>query len=326
MKKKLYGMLLCVVSLLAVLAVVMIMEKGVDSLSEKNDTISEASLNSETESLTESVTEEDSEAVSEVGTEALTEAETETETANLGYALNNPQIDLSGLDTTVLDWGVGANFDEQNVPAGPKMYNEKYGQYGGVFWKDTNGEKIIYLTFDEGYEYGFTPTILDTLKEKDVHAVFFLTAPFIEEHPDYVQRMIDEGHELGNHSVNHPSDGVASKSIEEQTNEVMGVHNMIEEQFGYTMHLFRYPAGKFSEQSLALLNNLGYQSIFWSFAHYDYNTSDQPDQTESLQKMVDRLHPGAIYLLHAVSETNTAVLGDFIDQAQALGYRFELIP
>lgn len=321
-KNKLIQALICVGLLGVVIVLLLVIELLVtrsQASSEKN--ANNAELATEESTQAESVLETET----LFDTESVTESETET-SENLGYALNNPQIALDGLDTTVLDWGVGANYDEENVPAGPKMYNEKYGSYGGVFWMDTQGEKVIYLTFDEGYEYGFTPMILDTLKEKDVKAVFFLTAPFVEEHPEYVQRMIDEGHTLGNHSVSHPSDGVASKTIEGQTEEVMGVHNMVSEQFGYTMHLFRYPAGKFSQQSLALLNNLGYESIFWSFAHYDYNTSDQPDQAESLQKMVDRLHPGAIYLLHAVSETNTAVLGDFIDQAKAAGYRFELIP
>ncbi len=234
-----------------------------------------------------------------------------------GIALQNQQIDLNGLDTTGLDWGQGGDKDQWNRPAGCLQYQEKYGKYNAYFIKDEPEKKVIYLTIDEGYEYGCSPRILDTLKEKNVHAVFFVTKPFAEQNPDLVQRMIDEGHEVGNHSVTHPAAGLSS-------NEVTGLHNYIKEQFGYEMHLFRYPAGKFSEQSVALLNNLNYKSVFWSFAYLDYDVENQPDPAESLQKTIDCLHPGAIYLLHAESETNTQILGDFIDQARAQGYEFKL--
>ncbi len=173
-------------------------------------------------------------------------------------------------------------------------------------------------------EYGCSPRILDTLKEKNVPCVFFVTKSFAEQNPDLVKRMIAEGHEVGNHSVTHPAAGLYSQTIEEQTQEVTGNHNYIKEQFGFDMHLFRYPAGKFNEQSLALLNNLNYKTLFWSFAYLDYDVENQPNPAESLQKMIDCLHPGALYLLHAESETNTQVLGDFIDQARAQGYEFKL--
>lgn len=241
-----------------------------------------------------------------------------------GIVLQNQQIDLNGLDTTGLDWGQGGDKDQWNRPAGCLQYQEKYGKYNAYFIKDDTERKVIYLTIDEGYEYGCSPRILDTLKEKNVHAVFFVTKPFAEQNPDLVQRMIDDGHEVGNHSVTHPAAGLYSQTIEEQTNEVTGLHDYIKNQFGYDMHLFRYPAGKFNEQSLALLNNLNYKTVFWSFAYLDYDVENQPEPAESLQKMIDCLHPGALYLLHAESETNTQVLGDFIDQARAQGYEFKL--
>ena len=241
-----------------------------------------------------------------------------------GIVLQNQQVDLNGLDTTGLDWGQGGDKDQWNRPAGCLQYQEKYGKYNAYFIKDDTERKVIYLTIDEGYEYGCSPRILDTLKEKNVHAVFFVTKPFAEQNPDLVQRMIDDGHEVGNHSVTHPAAGLYSQTIEEQTNEVTGLHDYIKNQFGYDMHLFRYPAGKFNEQSLALLNNLNYKTVFWSFAYLDYDVENQPEPAESLQKMIDCLHPGALYLLHAESETNTQVLGDFIDQARAQGYEFKL--
>ena len=114
-----------------------------------------------------------------------------------------------------------------------------------------------------------------------------------------------------------------SLSLDKQENEVTENHAYIKENFGYDMYLFRYPTGRFSEQSLALLNNCNYKSIFWSFAYLDYDVNNQPDHASSLQKMKDKLHPGAIYLLHAESETNAAELGDFIDAVRAAGYGFK---
>lgn len=250
------------------------------------------------------------------------DAATDT-TANVGMVIQNTQVDITNLDTTCLDWGQGSNVDELNRPDGCDLYQEKYGQYNANFIAPAD-EKVIYLTFDEGYEYGCTPDILATLKEKDVQAVFFVTKPYVEGDPELVQQMIDDGHEVGNHSVTHPSAGLPSETVEQQQNEITENHQYVKDNFGYDMHLFRYPAGKFSEQSLAIINNLNYKSLFWSFAYLDYDVENQPDEAESLQKLVDHLHPGAIFLLHAESWTNTHILGNFIDQARAAGYEFRL--
>ncbi len=233
-----------------------------------------------------------------------------------------PIENVASLSNSAMDWGQGSNMDEKNRPEGAVSAQAKYGSYEAYFIDDKMEDNILYLTFDEGYEYGCSPSILDTLKEKNVKAVFFVTEPYAKDQPDLVRRMIDEGHTLGNHSVTHPSKGLPSQSLETQENEVMENHRYIKDNFGYDMHLFRYPAGKFSEQSLALVHNCGYKSLFWSFAYLDYDVNNQPDQAASLQKMLDKLHPGAIYLLHAESETNTAVLGEFIDRARAAGYEF----
>lgn len=230
---------------------------------------------------------------------------------------------VESLANTSQDWGQGTNVDEKNRPVSAVSYQEKYGAYHALFiGEETN---TIYLTFDEGYEYGCTESILNTLKEKGIKAVFFVTEPYAKDQPELVRRMIDEGHTIGNHSVTHPAAGLPSQSIEVQQQEVMGNHQYILDNFGYQMHLFRYPAGKFSEQSLAVINNCNYKSVFWSFAYVDYDVKNQPDHKESLKKMTDKLHPGAIYLLHAESETNAAVLGDFIDQVKAAGYEFGVL-
>lgn len=254
------------------------------------------------------------------GTSGSTEDSTATEdTKNVGEVITNQQIaNVEALDGTCQNWGQGVNFDEENRPIGAVSYQEKYGDYQANFIG--TDEKKIYLTFDEGYEYGCTPQILDTLKEKGVKATFFVTEPYAKAQPELVQRMIDEGHEIGNHSVTHPSEGLPSQSLEQQKNEVMENHQYIKDNFGYDMHLFRFPAGKFSDRSLAVVNNCNYKSVFWSFAYKDYDVNNQPSESEALQKLKDRMHPGAIYLLHAESTTNTAILGRFIDAAQAAGY------
>ncbi len=320
-----------VVFILIILLLLFFVVKGIRGCGKKKNTAEPASSQSSADASTQTSTESAintalSSAVSQLI--ASGDAKIKEETATSVAIENTPIDNVDALDGTNIDWGSGGAVDEYNRPAGCLQYQEKYGSsYPAYFIAnvDEPEKKVIYLTFDEGYENGYTPAILDTLKEKDVKAVFFCTLPFFKEQPELVQRMIDEGHELGNHSVNHPSAGLPSESVEEQTNEIMEVHNYVVENFDYTMHLFRFPAGKFSERSLAIVNNCNYRAAFWSFAHYDYNTEDQPDVATSLQKAVDSLHPGAIYLLHAVSSTNTEMLGDFIDQAKAAGYEFELL-
>lgn len=238
-----------------------------------------------------------------------------------GKVLNNPVIEnVEALDAVSHDWGQGTNMDEKNRPQGATDAQEKYGKYNAYFIGEESPN--IYLTFDEGYEYGCTESILNTLKEKGVSATFFVTMPYAKSNPELVQRMIDEGHVVGNHSVTHPASGLPSQSLEQQKKEVVDNHAYIKEQFGYDMYLFRYPTGRFSEQSLALVNNCNYKSVFWSFAYLDYDVNNQPEHAASLEKLKSRLHPGAIYLLHAESETNTAILGDFIDAVRDAGYGF----
>ncbi len=244
-------------------------------------------------------------------------------TPNTSHTLNNQQItDLASLSNKNEGWGPGSDTDEKNRPHSTLSYQERYGKYNAHFIVPDSDK--IYLTMDEGYENGCTPAILDTLKEKNVKAVFFVTSQFVKKNPELVQRMIDEGHMVGNHSISHPADGLPSQTIEQQQHEVLGLHDYVKENFNYEMHLFRYPAGKFSEQSLAVVNNCNYKSVFWSFAYLDYDVNNQPDKAKAMDKLMSKLHPGAIYLLHAVSTTNTEILGDFIDQARAQGYEFGL--
>lgn len=232
--------------------------------------------------------------------------------------------DLSSIDNKASSFGYSdANRAANMVPTDWKWYANKWSGYR-VDWIQDTSKNIIYLTMDEGFANDYTATILDTLKAKNVKVLFFLTQNFVEGRPELVKRMIDEGHQIGNHTCNHPN--MPSVSIEKQTTEIMTLHNMVKEKFGYEMRLFRYPEGVFSSQSLALVNNLGYKAVFWSYAYNDYNPSVQIPQNEALERAVKYLHPGAIYLLHANSSTNTAMLGDFIDQARAKGFEFGVYP
>ncbi len=227
---------------------------------------------------------------------------------------------LTALDNTSRSWGQGVRTDDKNRPQGALDGQQTYGQYNA--WFIAEDSPTIYLTIDEGYENGYTSQILDVLKEKQCPAVFFVTMDYVKQNPDLIRRMIDEGHVVGNHSVTHPAKGLPSQSIDTQAEELMALHRYVQETFNYDMYLFRYPAGIYSEQSLALVQQLGYRSVFWSFAYRDWVTDDQPEPTAALQKVTERLHPGAIYLLHAVSATNTQIMGDFIDAARQQGYVF----
>jgi len=224
---------------------------------------------------------------------------------------------LSGQAVT---WGPGTAFDEENRPAACLELQQKYGGLGALFLMPEEGG--ICLTFDEGYENGYTAAILDTLKEKDVRAIFFVTYPYVRDNPELIRRMIDEGHAVGNHTKSHPSlPGLPNEQAKE---EIEYLHRVLEEEYGYTMRLLRPPKGEFSEKTLALAQELGYQTMLWSFAYADWNVESQPEAGEALQKITSRIHPGAIYLLHAVSKTNSAVLGEAIDAFRAAGYELIL--
>ena len=241
----------------------------------------------------------------------------------VGSVIREPVItdEMRALSNKSYDTGVNEkNRNEDNVPNGYIYYMNKWGKNYDAKWLMDTSVKELYLTFDEGYETGNTPEILDILKEKGVKATFFITQYFAEKKPELVKRIIAEGHTLGNHTCSHPADGMPSLSLEEQAEDVLTLENEVRRDFGYEMRFFRYPEGTFSDQSLALMNDMGFTCVFWSFSHVDWDVNNQPDPAEALAKMKDRLHPGAIYLLHAVSTTNTEVLDDLIDYAREQGY------
>ncbi|MCR5694297.1 MAG: polysaccharide deacetylase family protein [Clostridia bacterium] len=200
-------------------------------------------------------------------------------------------------------------------------------QYGGIYRKNAD-QKVVYLTFDCGYENGNTNSILDTLKEKNVQAIFFVTGGFVdygEMTQKMMRRMLDEGHLIGSHTENHKV--MPTLSDEEFCNELNSLYRKLKNVLGedFTMLFYRPPQGASCPRDLALASYLGYHTTFWAFAYGDYNTENQPDPEASLQKMKDQLHPGCVFLLHAVSKTNATILGDLIDYIRAEGYEIRRI-
>ena len=179
-------------------------------------------------------------------------------------------------------------------------------------------EKRLWLTFDEGYENGCTADILDTLKEKNVRAVFFVTYDYCKRNPELVRRMIAEGHTVGNHTWSHPS--LPDCSPDELYSELSLLHDYVKKEFGYEMYVMRPPMGEFSERVLACAKDLGYTTVLWSFAYPDWDVNNQPDKDAAFKKITGKTHNGAVYLLHAVSETNSAILGDVLDFWKDSGY------
>ena len=221
-------------------------------------------------------------------------------------------------NTEKVCYGQGYETDTENRPVGSLQAQEKYGEYGGVFI-GSKDDKTIYLTFDEGYENGCTGRILDILKSKNVKATFYVTLDYVKSSPELVSRMINEGHEVGNHTCTHPS--LPDISNEEVIEELNGLQRYVSENFGgYRMSTMRPPRGEFSVRTLRAAKNAGYATVLWSFAYNDWNVDDQPDRSMAYVRITSATHNGAIYLLHAVSETNTAILADVIDYWQENGY------
>ena len=222
----------------------------------------------------------------------------------------------SNLSTEMIAWGFsrGKNNSQPNLDGKAVSILNKFGDYA-IGNKD---EKCVYLTFDAGYEAGYTENILKTLKENNVTATFFLTAHYINTAEDLVLEMIKNGNIVGNHTVNHKC--IANLSDEEIKEEVMRLHNAVYEKTGYEMKYFRPPKGEFSEKSLNVIKELGYTTVMWSSAYDDWDKNKQGRVEYGKKKILDNLHNGAIILLHSTSEDNMNMLDDLIKQIKAQGY------
>lgn len=222
----------------------------------------------------------------------------------------------SALSEKTVGWGF------RRTPGGPEFTKEQISameKYKCIYREKTD-EKVIYLTFDEGYENGYTSIILDTLRAKDVPAAFFVTAPYVKENPDLIRRMAKEGHTIGNHTVNHPS--LPSVTDAEKFNfELAELDRLVFGVCGKTTKFLRPPKGEYSEKSLALSHSLGYTNVFWSDAYVDWN--DDVSEKEAHDKVTKGFHNGEVLLLHAVSRGNAYALDDIIDTARKNGYVFK---
>lgn len=232
----------------------------------------------------------------------------------------NSEIGYDGLDSKGTGWGfVRRKGSKPDIPDSQKNILKTYN---GYYLGNTN-EKCLYLTFDEGYENGFTAMILDVLKKTETPAAFFVTGPYLEGQEELIKRMINEGHTVGNHTVNHLN--LPKQSTETVKEELLELNKKCEELYGYKMEYMRPPEGEFSEKTLAITKDMGFKTIMWSFAYKDWDVNNQKGADYAYQSVMPYLHNGAIILLHAVSQDNATALERIITDARTQGYTFKSI-
>ena len=217
------------------------------------------------------------------------------------------------------NWGL--SFQQDGEPPVANASFEELKKYNAYYAEDTS-EKKLYLTFDAGFENGNTPAILDALKKHDVKATFFVVGTYIKDNPDLIKRIHEEGHLIGNHTYHHPDmSQIATK--ESFHKELKDVETEYKNVIGEEMTKFyRPPQGKFNETNLQMAKDLGYHTFFWSLAYVDWYENDQPSKEEAFQKLLGRIHPGAIVLLHSTSKTNADILDELLTKWEEMGYKF----
>lgn len=243
--------------------------------------------------------------------------------------LDENQIqEISSLDATVKGYGSGKSRDENNRPFMPVSLQEYYRSKGYNVTFIGDNTKYVFLTFDMGWEYSNdgvrnTEKLLDLLKEKNVKAAFFVTYEYVNQHSkDLVQRMIEEGHVVGSHGYDHPYNGIPSLPLEEQIQDTLNMQKYIKDTFNYDMYMYRFSSSYYSDRSIAMVNKIGYHTSFWSVESIDWEVDNQPDPAALMQEYMTELHPGAIYMMHAVSNSNMQIMSDFIDKVRENGYEF----
>ncbi len=217
------------------------------------------------------------------------------------------------------NWGLG--FQEEGTRPSGNASIEELKQYNAWYAQDTD-EKIIYLTFDAGYENGNMPAILDALHKHQVHATFFVVGTLIKEKPELIREIADAGHTVGNHTMTHPDmSGISTKEAFQK--QLKDVEALYKEATGNEMTKFyRPPQGIYSTENLQMSKDLGYHTFFWSLAYVDWYQDNQPTKKEAFQKLLGRIHPGAIVLLHSTSSTNAEILDELLTKWEEMGYTF----
>lgn len=237
------------------------------------------------------------------------------------FTVNDPN-NSRGIPTERIEhsFGVAKNGTPHQNSVGAQNFFESKG-YKAVCYDTKSTKKVLYLTFDCGWENGYTGKVLDVLKEKQVPAAFFCTLEHIKSSPDLIARMINEGHIVGNHSANHPN--FAEIDRQHMADEILECDNYLRSNYGYTSNFFRFPEGCYTENALELVGSMGYTSVFWSCAYADWDVNAAKGGGYALKTVTSRLHPGAIILLHSVSPDNAEALAEIIDFARQSGYEFK---
>jgi len=230
------------------------------------------------------------------------------------------QINIVEANNNRYGWGFQKSKNESPAIAGPKF--EEIVEKTGSFYRGDKNEKVLYLTFDNGYENGYTTKVLDVLRDTNVPAAFFVTGHYLESAPELIERMVKEGHIVGNHSWSHPDmTQISDAQIQE---ELEKVKKKFEQLTGVKeMNYLRPPRGVFSQHSIEVANKLGYTHVFWSVAFQDWKTEEQKGWKYSYENTMSQIHPGAIILLHSVSKDNAEALEKIILDARARGYEFK---
>ncbi|HAX52100.1 delta-lactam-biosynthetic de-N-acetylase [Muricomes intestini] len=220
------------------------------------------------------------------------------------------------------NWGL--SFQEEGKAPIANATAEDLKKFDAYYIGDSD-EKVLYLTFDAGYENGNTALILDALKKHNAPATFFVVGNFISSEPDLVKRMTEEGHTVGNHTYHHP-DMSQMASKEDFQKELGDVETKYKEITGQEMtKYYRPPQGKYSETNLEMAKELGYRTYFWSLAYVDWYQDNQPTKEEAFEKLLGRVHPGAIVLLHSTSKTNAEILDELLTKWEEMGYTFKTL-
>lgn len=218
------------------------------------------------------------------------------------------------------DWGL--SFGESGTQPTGNASAQDLAWYDAYYVGD-GSEKVIYLTFDCGYENGNTEPILDALQKHNVQATFFVVGHFLETSPDMVKRMVEDGHTVGNHTYHH-LDMPTISDMDTFRREVDDVAELFREITGTELSMYyRPPQGKCNTENLKMAQELGYSTIFWSLAYVDWNQDNQPSHEEAFDKLTTRIHPGAIVLLHNTSQTNGEILDDLLTKWEEMGYTFK---